>query len=157
MSCICGVDPGCSGAIAFFFPEHPEVISVRDVPLAGGKIDAAALAAIIEQMKPDVAIVEQVGPMPKQGVSSTFNFGEAYGTLKGVIGARQLPLHLVTPGRWKKHFRLSSDKEQARALAIRMWPSSEHFRLKKSHGRAEAALIARFYAETALHLVEAAE
>jgi crossover junction endodeoxyribonuclease RuvC len=44
---------------------------------------------------------------------------------------------------------LSSDKEAARALALRLFPAcAEHFRLKKHHGRAEAALIAKFGAET---------
>jgi crossover junction endodeoxyribonuclease RuvC len=71
----------------------------------------------------------------------------------GVIGAAAIPLHLVTPAKWKGHLRLSSDKEQARALALRLFPAcSEHFKRKKDHGRAEAALIARYGAET-LHLI----
>lgn len=147
--CILGIDPGASGAIAFYFPDHPELIAAEDVPLAGGKIDAATLAARIRQMKPDLGIIEQVGPMPKQGVSSTFNFGAAYGAVLGVIGALAIPSHLVTPPRWKKHFRLSADKEEARALALRLWPArAELFARKRDHGRAEAALLALYGAQT---------
>ena len=69
-------------------------------------------------------------------------------SVRGVVASLAIPTHMVTPGRWKKHFRLDADKEKARALAIRLWPSSEHFERKKDHGRAEAALIARFGAET---------
>lgn len=156
--CILGIDPGASGAIAFYFPSRPELVSAEDVPLAGGEIDAATLARRINQLRPTMAIIEQVGAMPKQGVSSTFKFGTAYGTVRGVVQALGVPMHLVTPGRWKKHFRLDADKEKARALAIRLWPASCHFERKKDHGRAEAALLARFGAETLLPMIgEAAE
>lgn len=148
--CILGIDPGASGAIAFYFPSRPELVSAEDVPLAGGEIDAATLARRINQLRPTMAIIEQVGAMPKQGVSSTFKFGTAYGTVRGVVQALGVPMHLVAPGRWKKHFRLDADKEKARALAIRFWPTSRHFERKRDHGRAEAALLARFGAETLL-------
>jgi hypothetical protein len=148
--CIMGADPGASGAVAFYFPSTPDRISVHDVPLMDGEIDGAALASLIAQLKPSLAMIERVNAMPKQGVSSTFNFGMAFGTLKGVVSALHIPTYLVTPGRWKKHFRLTADKEEARALAIRMWPSSEHFRRKKDHGRAEAALLAKYATETVL-------
>jgi hypothetical protein len=154
--CILGIDPGISGAIAFFFPDHPERVACEDVPIAAGNIDAVTLAARIAIMAPDVVIIEQVGAMPGQGVSSMFKFGRAFGTVIGVVGALKLPLHMVAPSRWKSHFRLSADKEEARALALRTFPAcGGQFQRKKDHGRAEAALIARYGAET-LHLIGAA-
>jgi hypothetical protein len=150
--CILGVDPGLSGALAFFFPEFPERIACEDMPCAGGQVDATTLGARIAIMRPDVVFLEQVGSMPGQGIASTFKFGRAFGTVIGAVGALKLPLHLVAPTRWKTHFRLSSDKEEARALALRTFPAcGGQFQRKKDHGRAEAALIARFGAET-LHL-----
>jgi hypothetical protein len=147
--CILGIDPGISGAIAFFFPDHPERVACEDVPIAAGNIDAVTLAARIAIMAPDVVIIEQVGAMPGQGVSSMFKFGRAFGTVIGVVGALQLPLHMVAPSRWKSHFRLSADKEMARALALRTFPACGfQFSRKKDHGRAEAALLARYGAET---------
>lgn len=148
--CILGIDPGASGAIAFYFPCRPKLIAVEDVPTAAGEIDCATLARRIAVMQPHVAIIEQVGAMPKQGVSSTFKFGTAYGSVRGVVTALNVPMHLISPQRWKKHFRLSADKEEARALALRLWPGSVHFSRKKDHGRAEAALIARYGAEVML-------
>ena len=145
--CVLGVDPGASGAIAFFFPSRPELISAEDVPLAAGEIDAAALARRINQLRPTMAVIEQVAAMPGQGVSSTFKFGAAYGVVRGVVTALEIPTQLVTPRTWKRHFRLEADKEKARALAIRLWPASRHFERKRDHDRAEAALIARYGAE----------
>lgn len=148
--CILGIDPGASGAVAFYFPSASDRIAVDDAPIAAGEVDAATLAARIRQMAPTMAVIELVGARPGQGVVSMFRFGQATGVVTGVVLACGVPLYRVAPGRWKKHFRLSSDKEEARALALRLWPSSAHFSRKKDHGRAEAALIARYGAEVLL-------
>jgi crossover junction endodeoxyribonuclease RuvC len=147
--CILGVDPGKSGSEAFYFPAYPETVTAEDTPLVDGRVDAATLAHRIEIMRPDIAIIERVGAMPGQGVTSMFNFGAAYGTVIGVVAALKIPVHFVTPGKWKKHFGLSADKEEARARALQLWPArAELFSRKKDHGRAEAALLARYAAET---------
>ena len=153
---ILGVDPGVSGAVALYCPSRPELITAEDVPTAAGDIDAATLARLIREWQPTLAIIEQVSAMPKQGVSSTFKFGAAYGAVRGVVQTSGIPMHLVTPARWKKHFRLNADKERARAVALRLWPTSAAFARKKDHGRAEAALLARFAAETIISSVEVA-
>jgi crossover junction endodeoxyribonuclease RuvC len=141
--CILGVDPGLSGAIAFYYASAPDRIAAEDMPVAGGSVDAANLAARIRQMGPAVAYLERAASRPGQGVASVFKFGAAYGTIFGVLAALEIPAHVVTPGVWKKHFRLGADKEQARALAMRLFPAtSNHFARKKDHGKAEASLIA---------------
>lgn len=145
--CILGIDPGLSGAIAFYFPSRPGMIGAEDMPIVAGEVNAAEMGRRIAQMRPDIAIVEKVGSMPGQGVASTFRFGTAYGVVLGVLGALAVPVHLVSPGKWKRHFGLSADKEESRARAIRQWPGSPHFARKKDHGRAEAALLAKYGAE----------
>ena len=113
------------------------------MPVAAGQVDCATLAARIEQLRPDVAFVERVGAMPKQGVASTFKFGASYGSVIGTLAALQIRTVLVVPSVWKKYFALDSDKEKARALALRTFAKNpEHFSRKKDHGRAEAALLA---------------
>src|SRR6201986_740513 len=145
MSIIMGIDPGISGAVAFYFPMVSGRIAVDDVPVAGGEINAAELARIIRIHRPELAVIERVSAMPGQGVVSMFNFGRSYGDVRGVIAAMEIPLHFVTPQKWKKHFGLSSDKDESRLRAIRMFPSAaESFKLKKHDGRAEAALIALY-------------
>lgn len=147
-----GIDPGISGAVAFYFPMMPGRIAVDDVPVAGGEINAAELARLIRIHRPELAVIERVSAMPGQGVVSMFNFGRSYGDVRGVIAAMEVPLHFVTPQKWKKHFGLTSDKDECRLRAIRMFPSvAESFKLKKHDGRAEAALIALYGAEVLLN------
>ena len=51
-------------------------------------------------------IVEQVSAMPGQGVTSMFNFGQTFGSIKGICAALGLPIFYVRPAKWKKHFEL---------------------------------------------------
>lgn len=147
--CVLGCDPGLKGAIAYYFPSHPDRIMVEDMPVVAGNVDPATLARRIRQLRPTHAVIELVHAMPKQGVSSTFKFGDGFGCLRGVVAALDIPVCFVTPGRWKKDLRLSSDKEDSRQRALQLFTESiEHFSLKKHEGRAEAALLARWFAET---------
>lgn len=142
MSGLLAVDPGLTGALALY---DGDLLAVHDMPVVKGGVDAASLAALIGDLRPTAAIVELVGAMPKQGVASTFKFGHGVGIVHGVIAALGLPMHLVTPAKWKRFLSLDADKEKARALALRMWPGkSDLFRRVKDHGRAEAALLARY-------------
>lgn len=148
MTIIMGIDPGISGAVAFYFPMVPSRISVDDVPVAGGEINGYELARMIKIHRPTMAVVEKVGAMPGNGGVSMFNFGRAYGDVRGVISALDVPMHFVTPQKWKKYFGLSSDKDESRLRAIRMFPAvADSFKLKKHDGRAEAALLALYGAE----------
>lgn len=147
--CLMGIDPGLKGGISFYFPAAPDRVAAEYMPVVNGGIDGHTLASRIRQMQPDVAVIELVGAMPKQGVSSTFNFGEGCGVVRGVVSALGVPYFYVAPARWKKHFRLSSDKEASRQRALELFPAVSHiFALKKSEALAEAALLARYHAET---------
>lgn len=154
--CILGVDPGLSGALAWYWPADAGVILAEDVPVVSTEIDAVTLTAALKRRRPAHAWVEMVHSMPKQGVASSFKLGRAYGVVTGVIQALEIPMTLVTPNVWKKAYRLDSDKEKARALALRLWPSSTRFSRKKDHGRSEAALLARYGAGHAVKLSEVA-
>lgn len=154
MTIILGIDPGVSGAVAFYFPMVPSRIAVDDVPVAGGEINTSELARLIRVHRPTLAVIEKAQCFPKNGAVSMFNYGRSYGDVRGVIGAMDIPLHFVTPATWKRHLKLSDDKEESRARAIRMFPTAaESFKLKKHHGRAEAALIALYGAEVLMRAV----
>jgi len=146
--CVCGIDPGLSGAIAFYYSTHPNLVSSEDMPTVAGEINCAEVAERIRQIRPDFVIIEQVGARPGQGVSSMFKFGKVYGSLIGVCAALHVPTHFVTPQKWKKHFSLSSEKEKSRQRALELWPErAEIFSKKKHEGRAEAALLALYGAK----------
>ena len=145
--CFMGIDPGASGAVAFYFPEFPTKVSVVDFSLVDGEINCSALANLIKGHDPQLVVIEQVHSMPKQGVASTFKFGVAYGMARGVVASLLVPQVYVTPGKWKRFYGLSAEKEKSRELAIQTWPASDAFRRKKDHGRSEAALLALYGAK----------
>lgn len=149
MGFVLGVDPGSvSAAYAVLGMNSCGLQEVDDVPVVDKQVDAAAFARIVRHWNPEVAVVEQVAAMPKQGVSSSFRFGMGCGLLRGVLMALGIPVIQVAPTKWKKHFNLNAEAEKSRALAIRYWPECERLGFKKHHGRAEALLIARWFVET---------
>lgn len=140
-----GIDPGFSGAWGLI-DHNGKYQSCGDM-LHGEKfIFSRLIHAEISQAidKQDVEIiVEAVHAMPKQGVSSTFNFGVAYGGIIATIERLNSPWHLVTPQKWKKALKLDSDKNKSLEMARELWPLAPLSR-KKDNGRAEALLLAEF-------------
>jgi Holliday junction resolvasome RuvABC endonuclease subunit len=149
---ILGVDPGAASGGWAVLDGQGKLVAAGDLPVAGSgrqrMVSAPLLVAVVERLKPSIAIVERVGPMPRQGVSSTFKFGRGLGIIEGVIGGAMIPVSYVPATVWKKYFHLGRDKEQARQKAIEIWPDAAilHFARKKDRGRAEAALIALWQA-----------
>ena len=155
---IIGIDPGLSGAIAIL--EDSKIKELFDMPvMPDGKknkrqLNSAFLVKLlkenIESLENTVMVVEQVNAMPGQGVTSMFNFGQTFGAIKGICAALGLPIFLVRPAKWKKHFELiNSSKDASRTKAIEMYPSiSEQLSKKKDVNKSDAILIARYYSET---------
>lgn len=149
-----GVDPGLSGALAFYCTVSGE-FSVHDMPTRwitrNGKrrrqIDCVALGTLLDVHTAgrDVrAYVEQVGAMPGQGVTSMFSFGRACGVVDGQLGAMGVDPVYVTPQTWQKAVRLppKSDKSFHRLTAGVRWPQhTAMFARNKDDGRADASLI----------------
>jgi len=163
--CVCGIDPGIAGGIAFRRVVGGKAVMLSDdlpitQPHGVGKawLDATALAAIITNFNPDVAVIEMVSARPGQGLSSTFRFAMAFGICIGVVSALEVPIHYVTPGKWKTDVGLgapppSLSKNQAATfrkaaaldLARELYPdSAADWGRKKDHNRAEAALLAHW-------------
>jgi crossover junction endodeoxyribonuclease RuvC len=150
---IYGIDPGFSGAIAIY--ETGETwgkMCVYDMPImksSKGKT-ILNLNEVLNILQPEdphhsLAVIEQVGAMPNQGVSSTFRFGQGFGQLQMAIAAQRLPVQYVTPQKWKSHFGLSRDKGVSRSVAMQRFPEiADQFKRVKDDGRAEAALIALY-------------
>lgn len=118
-----GFDPGLSGGVACV-PAAPDHGPVRAsvMPVSGDQIDARALGIFVWEhvLKHDsavIAVVEQVGAMPKQGLSSTFKFGKGYGTILGVLWALGVRTELVAPQRWKAAVLAGTPKDKDAAVA----------------------------------------
>lgn len=156
-----GIDPGASGAIVVMDNGEPIEWMLMPTMKVGSttKVNAAALAHFIRcatgiqysrahniDVDEVVARVEHVHAMPKQGVSSSYNFGHSCGVIEGVLGALEISIELVTPQKWKKAAGLiGTEKDAARVKAIQLWPSWRELD-KKGAGQAyaDAALIARY-------------
>lgn len=150
-----GVDPGITGAVGML--KNGQYLAVFDIPsIAKGsgtvkrEIDPAGMAreitARLDPKEYTEVLLERVSAMPGQGVSSVFSFGDSYGVCRATLAVLGLPVVLVPPAVWKKHFNLGRDKEESRALAIRLFPSAD-LSLKKHADRAEALLMARYLYE----------
>lgn len=160
--CLMAVDPGVTGAVAFYFPAKPQRIAVSDMPAVDGEVNVPELERMIRSFSPAFAVVELVNAMPSipgkdgkrrsMGATSAFNFGGAFHAARATVQCCHVPMHLIQPKTWKAHFRLKGGaeaKEAARAEAIHLFPASpEHFSRKKDHNRADAALMAKFAADT---------
>lgn len=147
---ILGIDPGKFGAVALVDTKGV-LVDVADLePLyAGPVLSPAMLRAVVLDLCCDLpdsvsaCVVEKVSAMPKQGVASSFNFGQTYGVCRAVPTCLGITLVDVTPAKWKRDMGLTADKDAARARAAERWPDRAHlFARKKDDGRAEAALLA---------------
>lgn len=160
---ILGCDPGFTGAIALLdlsLPKNPKVHSVQDLPIYKTKtaqrksgefkhLDAFELSKIVEGWKENfdirLCVLEAPTAMPKQGISSTFRFGETCGRIHGALAGCSVPIQLVSPAMWKMSLGLPSDKAAAISKAVKDYPETKgRIYLKKHDGRAEAVLLARY-------------
>jgi len=161
MNKILGVDPGLNGALALRFEERmlEYPIEVFDIPThtitVNGKkkrqIDLFAFARWIDANRNTIkyAIIENPHSMPKQGVTSAFNFGFTCGVAQAMIASALIPIHLVRPATWKKQLGLSKDKDACRLRASQIFPKySALWCLAKHDGRAEATLLTLYKPET---------
>ena len=152
---IIGIDPGLSGGIAIL--DDLKIFDIYDMPIMSegkknkNQLNSAQLVNIIKKNiisnGDTFLIVEQVSAMPGQGVTSMFNFGQTFGSIKGICAALNLPIFFVRPAKWKKHFDLiNSSKDASRTKVIEMYPSiSPRLSKKKDVNKADAILIARYF------------
>ncbi len=150
MTCVLAIDPGLNNGIAVVDHER-RLRLASEIPIIGDKankrLNLASFADVIHSHRITHAVIEDVGAMPKQGVSSTFRFGRATGSLEGAVTALRIPITFVRPAQWKRDIGAKSKQvEDVRALAVQTWPDrAEWFQLHKHHNRAEAALLALWF------------
>lgn len=140
-----GIDPGATGAFAVLDGPQGELIHVEDFPVHDGKISPQLLTVALDfHNELGVrAVLEMPGPMPQQGVSSTWKFARTVGLIEGVLAGLGIQTVTVTPAKWKRLMGLSKDKGHSRAMAAQLWPDKASWFMRvKDDGRAEAALLA---------------
>ena len=150
-----GIDPGLNGAIAYFDVKDGH-LSIVDMPTFEVKrnnkvkreVSPSGVAHELTVAGVAGVVVERVGAMPGQGVTSVFSFGRSVGIIEGVLAARSLAVTIVTPQAWQKAAGVRGGKDGSRMRACELFPNyATLFARKKDDGRADAALMA-WYAAT---------
>ena len=116
---ILGIDPGLDGAVAVIGPAGVQAHLVPTLAASrGGKrrFDVAAMLALMEAHPVELAVIEAVGPMPRQGVAGVFRFGEGYGLWLGLLAALRVPHRAVRPQAWKKVVLAGTARDKAAAI-----------------------------------------
>ena len=160
-----GIDPGLDGAVGVIGEQAgngcPRVFDTPTLTIEGEKskrrYNTAAMAELLRPYVQNVAqfpdvqnalvILESVHSMPKQGVASSFCFGQGLGMWQGIIAALGLPLEMPSPQRWKKEIMADQgrNKDASRFKAIQLFPTlATQLSRVKDDGRAEALLMAEY-------------
>jgi crossover junction endodeoxyribonuclease RuvC len=149
---ILGIDPGLDGAVALLLADRAEAHVTPTLSAGSGKrrYDTAGMIALLEAHPVALAVIEAVNAMPKQGVTSTFRFGEGYGLWQGLLAGLRIAYLTVTPQAWKKVILAGTARDKAAAIqfAQRRFPSVSLLvspRSRKPHtGLADAVCLAEF-------------
>lgn len=132
-----GIDPGsASGCVAYVTESSADAWPIGEMTDAELWDLIRALAGIAA-----VAVLERVGPMPKQGISSTFKFAANYGALRMALAASGVRWGLVSPQDWQRAMqcRTKGDKRVSRARAQQLFP-----KVKVTAKTADALLLALY-------------
>lgn len=161
-----GIDPGLTGAVTTLLDGVPGPMIDMPTRKVGdwGEVDAAALAKFIREQRaahPGAyvsACVEKVAARPGDGGTSAFRFGQTAGKIQAVLEVLGIPYTRSIPAVWKREFGLiGTDKDAARLLAIKRFPSAAHLLTrKKDNGRADALLIGLWHENTQLGTFDSA-
>lgn len=147
-----GIDPGVPRAIALLVNGRLE--EVADLPAhvvssgpMKGRADAAALAARVRDWRArrgvdaELAAIERVGSMPRQGVASTFSLGHTAGVVVVVMLTLRVPIEYAAPEAWKRAMGLSGEKSTSQVVATLMLPKhGGTWSRAEDHNRADALL-----------------
>jgi len=145
MESIIGIDPGKSGGIALLYRmkvngKLTKIAKVWKMPET--ERDVWECITNLQWRNIDLfAFIEQVAAMPKQGVSSTFKFGQHYGMLRAFLIAAGISFETIWSSKWQRKLGClsKSDKNVTKAKAQELFPE-----IKITHATADALLIAEY-------------
>lgn len=140
-----GIDPGIKGGIAVL-DEEGDIVNYCPMPET-----RTQLFNMLEWLDGyDVtAVIEKVGVMPKQGISSSAKFMKGYGEILGICTALRFRIIEPTPQAWKKVMLAGTDKSKAASIrqCENLFPKVKLIlpKCRVAHdGMAEAILMAEY-------------
>lgn len=162
---ILGIDVGFSGGFAVVtddgvlcdYQPMPVIVSKKPTGKKSKKtgrpiirtithLDIPMLAEIVEDLQPDLAVIEKVSSMPKQGIVGAFRFGEQYGAIQGILCTLRISQKVIRPQEWKAKVLAGynkADKGSSLLYVKRRWPVNKIEGTKEQReGQADAICIA---------------
>lgn len=107
---ICGVDVGHRGGIAIISCDAKGKRVVWSLTVMPE--DIREFFNLMVEHSPVHIFIEKAQTMPKQGISSAFNYGRHFGELLGIIIALKIPFTMVQPREWTRVIHMGTDSNQ---------------------------------------------
>lgn len=152
-----GIDPGSTGAIAAI---HRNRVTVFDIPLSekpiGGTVvdddGLIALAAMLADLGPRLATLEQTWGIRGQGGASQYKFGDTAAAIRLALKSAGIRVVPASAMKWTTALRCGSDKMRHVEMAKQLFPDDAALftprrgvvTLEQCKGRADATLIAEY-------------
>ena len=156
---ILGIDPGKTGGIALIESKRPIMLHGLRMPTqpvaSKYTLYPSAIKRVLKDNGMDIrrdvvdaVVIELVNAMPKQGVSSTFQFGRMFGAVESWAHSFYPgKVQYASPSTWKPAMGLTGKtKADSIARAGALFGDKDFWPLKSDDGIAEAALMALWYA-----------
>lgn len=149
---IMGLDPGISGGISVIETNQsklPKILYSLKMPVVSmyGKkiVDTKKVYESLINYKIDISIIEKVHAMPRQGVTSSFQFGRSFGAIETLAYLLSQRVDYVAPAVWKKHLGVGASKKDSLDLARLKFGNNDIWNKKTNDGIAEASLLVLYW------------
>ena len=152
-----GIDNGVSGAIAVWFDLcEPDLFKMPTAKYGKRNIvDLPRVCHIFDNAKmpgDTFCILERAQVLPNQGAVSGFNYGDSYGSIKGILTALEIPFEITQPKAWQKLMLAGMDRSDTKAASIlrckQLFPNvslkATERCTKDDHNMADALLMAEY-------------
>lgn len=159
-----GIDPGSQGAVCAYDLDAQTIFQIWDMPIfqehigrtKKPRLDVPGLMTILDTCKElgaEIAILEEVGGLPRQSATHAFTFGWTTGCTYAALVASRIAVERVRPAVWKKMLRCGKTDDEIVRRAQEMFPDDTHRwtgpKGGVKDGRCEAAMLALFGAKHA--------
>lgn len=133
-----GIDVGQSGSVCAMTPTG---MIAHKMPESDKDLLDLLKSVMFSNDGKSTAMLECVNAMPKQGVTSSFHFGEGYGKLQMALLAAEIPYEKVRPQKWMKALGCltGGNKNITKIFAQQLYPH-----IKVTHGIADGMLLATY-------------
>lgn len=119
---IISIDPGISGGISVIDIKTNKLLLYQKNPVKKNdnnhkkSYDLDGFKEIFANYKNAYLITELVHSMPREGSSSSFNFGRSSGQIEGLAKGMEIHYQHITPQKWKNYYKEELISDEMREL-----------------------------------------